>query len=342
MHFIIILLFIYICVCLLYEPYVENRRNHKWNLFFISSVLVVICTFRPIDMKDAQNYINDYLLVGFESRFEVGYQLLADTCRHIIGDYHFLFFTVAAFSVFIKLKAINCISLSVYGSLCVYVSNFFVLHEMIQIRAGIASGLVLWAIKYAIERKGLKFLCICALALTFHQTALIFFPLWYIVRVHANRYVLLSVIPLCYLLYFSGFSLGHLAANIPNEDFQRLWKAYELEMAKGIGTDINLFNVLMLIRIAICSFLIFNIDLVKSKFPDVDCWIAVYILSLMIFILMSDVPVVAFRLSEMFQIVEVIIFPLLIYAFRPKLLAMVVLILFMIPFLISTIMLNFS
>lgn len=340
MSFIIILLFIYVCVCFLYQPYSRNREKYKWNLLFVSFVLVAICTFRPIGMKDAQNYINDYLLEDFDSFSEVGYQLLADTCRLIIRDYHFLFFTVAVFSIFIKLKAVNCISLSVYGSLCVYISNFFIIHEMIQIRAAIASGLVLWAIKYAVERKGLKFMCICALALTFHQTALIFLPLWYIVKVRANRYVLLSVIPLCYLLYFAGFSLGHLAANIPNEDLQHLWKAYELEMEKGIGTEINLFNILMLIRIAICSFLIFNIDLVRNKFPDAESWIAVYISSLMIFILMSDVPVMAFRLSEMFQIVEIIIFPLLIYTFRPKMLAMISLILIVIPFLISNIMLN--
>ena len=47
-------------------------------------------------------------------------------------------------------------------------------------------------------------------------------------------------------------------------------------------------------------------------------YLKIYALSLAALVLLSDIPVLAFRISELFQVIEIVLLPLLVYTFKSK------------------------
>lgn len=65
-----------------------------------------------------------------------------------------LFLTYAIISVPIHLSILWRLSKDYpFTILTIYISYYFMMHEMVQIRAGVAAGLFLWAIYYYVEKE---------------------------------------------------------------------------------------------------------------------------------------------------------------------------------------------
>ncbi|WP_256742632.1 EpsG family protein, partial [Cronobacter sakazakii] len=65
-------------------------------------------------------------------------------------------------SIGIKLHAIKKISSSPILSLIIYIAFYYILHDMTQIRAGVAAGLFLLAIRELASGKNIKAACLIA------------------------------------------------------------------------------------------------------------------------------------------------------------------------------------
>lgn len=314
MRLVIILLFIIFSIISI----IDKGRYHRLCirnisiLFFIWIILVLISAFRSNDMPDYENYYN-FLGYGYGGeRWEIGFKTYVGLLKKIHTNPIFLFAVIAALTVGIKLLAIRKMSNSFWLSMVVYISGVFILHDMIQIRAAAASGLLLWATKYAYERNLKKFLIIGGVAMLFHYSAIIIFPIWFISTTKTQRWFYMSLIPLSFTLAIAGFAFGHMAEFIPIPTFQAMWKSYQLLMENGEHININVFNSLYLLRCAICIFLLLNINTIARYSKIAILWVKIYTISLIIFALLSDIPVIAFRISELYQIVEVLLLPTLI------------------------------
>ena len=297
---------------------IDKGRYHRLStqnisiLLILWSILVLIAAFRS-DMPDYDNYYNFLIgYVGDGERFEIGFKTYVEIFKNISSNPIFLFAVIAALTVGIKLFAIKRMSNSFWLAMVIYISSVFILHDMIQIRAAAASGLLLWATKYAYDRDLKKFLITGGVAMLFHYSAIIIFPIWVISTTKTQRWFYMLLIPLSFVLTAAGFAFGYLAEFIPIPTFQTMWQSYQILMNDGQHLKINVFNSLYLLRCAICLFLLFNINKIARHCRIAILWVKIYTISLVIFALFSDIPVIAFRISELYQVVEILLIPTLV------------------------------
>ena len=125
--------------------FLPQERLYKSILFFVLGfILILIAGFRSEEVvRDYVNYVTyfhdrDFLAV------EPAFVVISKIIYSLIGPYPiYLFLLFAILGVSFKLIAIKQLTEQWFLSLVIYLSNFFILHEMTQIRAGIASSFLL-------------------------------------------------------------------------------------------------------------------------------------------------------------------------------------------------------
>ncbi|MBR5281517.1 MAG: EpsG family protein [Alistipes sp.] len=302
---------------------IDKGRFHRFATknvgagVLIWCILALIATFRPQDMPDYENYERFFLGSEF-ARGEIGFKTYVQSLKLFVSKPIVLFGAVAFLSVGIRLFVTRRLSPFFFGSLLLYIAHFFILHDMIQIRVAIAAGIFLWSTKYLEERNGKKFFLTASIAMLFHYSSIVIFPLWFINTIKPQKYLYLSIIPLSYLLTFSGITIGHLAEMIPIASFQALWKMYQMQMENDVGTTINIFNAMQLLRCLVCFYVLWNLPKIAKYSRYAIVWAKIYTISIAAMVLLSDVPVIAFRVSELYQVVEILLLPtiLLIPGYR--------------------------
>lgn len=286
----------------------QQSRNLIYILFIIGLSLSLIAAFRVERMADRQNYID--IWNGWDrDRLEIGFTTYVDMLRMISTNSYWFLFSCATFSVFLKLWAINRMTKLIWASLLIYIANMFILHDMIQLRCAIASGFLLHAVYYLVNRNTKCFLLASVLAFSFHYSALIIFPLWFL---NVSRSYKFYYIGLIFLSYIIGGSLpiSVLIEYIPITGIQKLWDFYKTTE----GNEVNIFNAIQLGRLVICIFLLLHVERISYYNRYAILLVKIYAISLSLFVLFSNVSVIAFRISELYQIVEILIIPMIVYA----------------------------
>ena len=290
--------------------FIQGKRiQRKVLILFFLILLSLIATFRPEDMADRSNYLL-FWEGWIGDMYEPGFVLMATLLKKLSTNFHVFLFASAALSIGLKLVAICRISPLIWGALLIYISNIFILHDMIQMRCAIASGLFLCALYYIRENKLKPFLLISFAALLFHYSAIIIFPLWFLNKEKPQKILFIGLIIGSYLVR-TTFSLGQSIQYIPIKEIQDRWMLY----SNSLDMAINIFNVLQLSRVFLCIVLFLVIDKIYKKNNLAIILCKIYALSIAALVLLSDFPVLAFRISEFYQTIEIVLLPMLIYAF---------------------------
>lgn len=315
---IFIFFFMFAGLSLLWPSDIKYSREIT-NLLFISlwTVLVLIVVFRSPDMLDYHQYhlafINDSL-----ERAEIGYRWLQHIVRTLTNNFYVHLFIMGCLSVGLKLYAIKKLSSFYCLSILIYLSNIFILHDMIQIRAAVASGIILISTYYIHNRKFLPFLILLLFGALFHKSIIVLFPIWFINTRKLNIKIWLSVIPIAYILAITNHSFGNYVALLPIESITDHYNQYQLAMKDGYFTKINIFNSLILLRIAVCSILTYNCNKISKKNSYIYLWVKIYIIAIACAPLLSDFPVLAGRISELLLVIEILLLPLIVFLFNKK------------------------
>ena len=160
-----------------------NQRSKKVlfiiHLFILLS-LVLMAGYRDgFRYADYGNYVNAFYY-GSE-HVEFSFHLLSDIANRIDhGNYYVLFLLYALLGVSLKSIGIWRMSSFPYASMAMYVSFFYILHELIQIRVGVASAIGLIALGEIYNKNLFRFLLLIALAACFHASALFYLPFYFI------------------------------------------------------------------------------------------------------------------------------------------------------------------
>lgn len=306
-----------------------NKNINSLFMFFFGLLLIIIAGFRPLEyFRDTENYLT--MLHSFDNiwQLEPTFWILNQFNQLLLGGNDQIFFLIyAILGVTIKIIAINRLSslplLSVYLYICLY----FVLHEMTQIKVGVACGIFLLAIPDIVNKNFRMYLFKTLIAMAFHYSAIIMLVLYFVNNKNINRKVyfflpiigfILAFIPNLMLTIFTFFEfiLPSVIANkvtiyislIYNEDYNK----------------INMFNLLTLSLVCIYYFALFNICRLKTKLDTV--LIKLFGLQLFIYYAFSSIPAFAIRLSEFIGFSLILLIPNLIFMFKQKLLPILVII----------------
>ncbi len=320
MTIILIGIFLLLSFFVFFEKILGNDRLLFFG--FIGLMLIAVAGLRTAGCdKDYLGYIKIFrgLKEYRDYRIEPTFRLF----RYIINNFLYgktiyLFCLYALIGVSVKFYAIKQTTDLIFLSVIFYFSNFYLLQDMTQIRAGVAAGLLLLSIKPLYDRNLISFILIVIIASLFHYSAIIFFMLWFLApdTFRIIPYVLL--IPLVYLLHHIGFSPSYFVKNFPIEVVRQKMNAYFYLRSQGLMADTNVFNVLQLFRISIaCVFLFYRKQLVDHN-KYFYLLLKIFIIGISMFVLFADIPAIGARLSELSLIVEILLIPMFIYILKPR------------------------
>lgn len=223
---------------------------------------------------------------------------------------------IALFGVGWKMKGIATLSNSPWASALVYISFYFLMHEMVQIRAGLASGLFLLSLPYLQQRRYGVFTLVILFASCFHYSAIILLGLLFLTGECRHPRWYLAALLGCFVAALCGFSPTFLMLHLPGSDSNTRVAYYLLE-AQNDGIVLNLFSRMTIPNLILCVTLLLNFDRLKEVTPYASLVIRIFCLSQMAFYLLSGWMAFAVRLSDLLGIVGILAWPLFFHLFRP-------------------------
>jgi hypothetical protein len=316
MFVILLIIFFFVSLFAFAKPDIFNR---KIFMFYIAVILFFTAGLRP-GVADYEVYerLYSYSIKAILVQAEPSFALIAWIVKSTFDNVLFLFIIYAFIGVFLKFKAIKELSLLWGFSILIYVGNFFIRHEMTQIRAGVATGFFLLSIKPLYEKDFKRFIIFTIAASFFHISSLLMLPIWILKNKKLNIFVYALSIPLTYIIVILGFtSVTKIISIIPIGLVQQKYLAYSSDRQKAIA-EINIFSIFHVGRCIIYYLLLWKYKLLASKNKYAILLIKIYCLSLISFLLLSNIPDIARRVNEYYGIVEIILFPMLIYIIHQK------------------------
>lgn len=316
-------LFIFCAVMAMAGTKLHHRE--KLILYGITGfVMILIAGLRDGNtVGDYKNYLEMYESPENYLTLESSFRLISNFTKAIWPSPYFMFLVYAAIGVSCKIFAIKRLTSLLFLSLVIYISNVFLLYDMTQMRAGVAAGIFLLAIPSLAERKIVRFIVLILLASFFHYSALALLPLCLInnnTLTKKSEFFWWSIIPLGFIV---NMLMGDITALIPIEAIRLKLELYQQLQEQGAQgyKDANLFSPTFLFRGILYYFLLWKYDLIRRKNKYFSLLIKIEGIALFMFPALSFISLLGYRLSELFGMVEIIIYPLLVYTLRPQLAA---------------------
>jgi len=319
----ILLLFgILLIVCIF--SFLENKGYSitlRWEYIYwaIGAILILYAGFKPLGIdNDGLGYEYMFSLCDNPSStlaIEFTFTYISKLVHLISSDVHNLFLIYAAIGVIIKMLAFKKLFPLFFLPLSIYISHIFILHDFTQIRAAIASALLLYSIPFLYNRNKRTCLIIYSIAVCFHYSALLFFFLLFISNniSYKEKILLLSIIPIGFAFYFIKMNfLGYIPF------FGEKIETYQKLTEQGIGAEINPFNMVYLVRIAIYYYCFIFYDTIKENVKYIPILLKIMGISIFSFTFFSFMPVMSFRISELFSIVDIIVFSSIYFTIKQK------------------------
>ena len=268
--------------------------------------------------KDPLDYFNNY---GDWVYFDPMYYLIPSFFKTYVTQVHYAlitFFVYALIALSLKFVAISRLSEFFFLSLVVYFSNYFLLHEMTQIRVGVATAIFLFAIPYLQEKKYLHYFGMVLLALLFHYSSVLYILPLFLKPDHFNKKVYYAALALILVLVVvpTNFLMPLLRLDTGDVSFK---SNNYLEYAElGITQQANKLNPGFIMSYLLTILWVLFIDQLQQHNPFARLLVKLQIMALLLFQFFAPIPGFAFRFSEIFLCTQIVTTPFLVYLFKNR------------------------
>jgi len=341
------LTFAFLTLLSLIESFI-NKSYFKVIIGILLIYLTILVGFRSDSFGDYCNYVISYvdtpnLIVflqiyqDYHPIFEYGYEAISILTKTIIDHNIFNFLVIGGLSITISFFCIKKMSPYFFLSVLLFLSHAFILKELAQIRAGLASSIILLSIYFLVQGKSIKYFSIVLIASLFHFSAIItilgYFTSKIINIFSYQRLLYVFVLSLCLLsaifslhLYIIEFLviqdlMPHrfyvYYADCPVEWGRSCANPNSTTNTSKIGILSNLTTIKYLGIVFMC--LLYYNKLVKSSkfFNTVFIF---YFIGLCWIIVFNDIGIFATRISAMFTVGEIILIPMIVKIIKPEIL----------------------
>ena len=298
-----------------------SLRKSKLLYVFLGLFLILIAGLRDGEnMPDYSMYndlYNQIVNENYSYLIEITFIVIVRLSNQLIeGNSIFFFVIYAILGVSLKLFTIKKLSNFCFYSLVIYISNYYILHEMIQIRVGIASAFILLSIVPLYNRDFKSFIALIGCAFLFHYSSFIFILLWFLKPDKFNKKLYFSLIPIAYIVSFKGIDTLSYIGNVLPIDFVLLKLDTYTNKTRADNYTINVFGIFILTRIAILFYFSSFANKIKQYNKYFFIELKIYAIGVFIYIAFSIYPEIAVRISYTLMASEIIIIPTLIYTIR--------------------------
>ncbi|KPL57769.1 EpsG family protein [Rossellomorea vietnamensis] len=288
-------------------------KPHKL-LVFGSLLSIVLVSGLRSNIGDTYFYMHSYNISQFTwdsviSQHDIGFGILQMMLKNYISmDPQILIFTTALITNLLIVSVLYKYSRMLEMSLYVYITGGLYLVSMNGIRQLLAASIIFTATKYLIDGNWPKYFLIVIIASFFHQSALILFPIYFLVRSKAwsKSTSVLIILALIIVVGFDQFSSILFTAI---EDTQY---GHYKDFAEG---GANILRVAVELVPIIIAYL--GRDKLREIFPDSDVIVNMALLGL-VFMLISTQNWIFARFSIYFSLYQLILISWIIKVFKKK------------------------
>lgn len=290
----------------------EKAKYFQYLYIFIGFILIIYTAFRDGNAVADYNTYLDYYEDYADSLVEPSFVFISFLVHHTFNNPIWVFIVYAILGVTLKFIAIKQLSKLAFLSVLIYMSYFFILHELTQIRVGVASGMLLLCIKPLYERNLKRFLLYAFIATLFHFSAIIIFVFWFLNPFKINRLLYSALIPIGYVAYFLKLNVVYI---VPIPYIQ---EKIDIYMKLINNQEINVFNLVYLMKCLIFYYFLYFLPKLETCNQYIILLLKLYAISLFSFTFFAIIPVLGFRISELIGIVEIVTLPFIYYTIAPR------------------------
>lgn len=321
MAYIILALFILTLILCYLEDYIKEYKNTTY--FIIGVGFILLAGFRVVgtdpDSDNYEYYFHHVFQASALGMMEPSFKYLCIILGLITDNVHILFLVYAIIGVSIKLYAFKRLAPVIFVPLLFYISFYFELHEMTQMRAGIVSGLYLLALKHIGLGERKKAALLILIGTFFHYSSLVLLPVIFLNNQEGNRkhnLFWLLLIPFGYVVYWGGVNI------LLNPDIPYIGQKlaiYQTAVEKGRQTvDINIFDPLHLMAIILFYYTYYFRESIKKYCPEFIIVLKATAIGLFAYSALAFLPVLALRVSQLYCVANIILYTGLVYTLKQR------------------------
>lgn len=296
---------------------IKSDKNIKKNHMFLL-VVVLLTLFAGLRFNIGADYLGYYgyfnkAEISLFGELEVGFEVLIVLVRTLFGSYEvFVLILVTLIFLFIYMSIKNMSKIYLIP-IYIYMIQYFLGGPMGQMRQALAIAVLLYSIKFVLNKNLPKFLFFVALAASFHITSFIFLIAYISNYIKLNKgFTIITVIV--------SMILGK--TSLPSDILIHIYSIFNLDIFNSLmlyveseyyGAEYSgsLFAYVERLLIFIISLLLYK----DSDDKKIKVFIQIYWFSLIIFFMFSDIAILAQRLSRPFKTVEIFMYGYLIEKF---------------------------
>ncbi|WP_165503601.1 EpsG family protein [Pedobacter hiemivivus] len=300
-------------------------KERQLFCILIGFFLTLLAGLRAGITSDYDAYLDKYNIFkagyideGMEVSYKIICDFIANTIDHFNGVlliYAFLAIVPLVYAAIIQTRS----SLLIFPY---FYSYYFFLHPMTQIREAVAASMLLVSLQFIKERKLTFFIISIIIGSFFHVSLMLFLP-FYIILTRVKLTFKTSII--CFIIclgiaqtHLLNFVLGY---NL-NTDFYIISKIYmhKSTIEAGFGERTAGVYILMIYAKILFNFFLRYYENIISKQSDYfQIFLNLHFYGCLSYLILSDLHIVAARVSELLCLVEIFLVPYLVYIFKPRL-----------------------
>lgn len=324
MHYIIAILFIITAGLSFAEDRLRERDKVLILIGYVIFMVLLATTKSVENTSDASLYEyyfykNDDLLIQLTT--EPTYIYLSRMVLALGGTISLIFFIYALISIPVKIKTLYNITPYIFTALVIYIPVYFELHDMIQIRAAAAATFLLSSLIPISQKHYWKAIILILCGILFHYSAAVYLPFIVIGNRKFSinvRFIIGFLLPVCLTMYLLKKDLFSLIPEMPNVIGYKIQEYKEKAEIEG-GSHFPLYaNLYYLSKCALLYICLYFYNYLTERHRMAPLLITLFSVSVLFYPAMYTVPVIAGRISDLFGLVDCIIFTFLLYLVEPK------------------------
>lgn len=295
-------------------------------LAVLATLMVLLATTKSIDhtadgtIYEHIFYNNDEILTQLTT--EPTFLWLSRLVLALGGGLIWMFLIYALIAIPTKLKALYGMTPYIFTALIIYIPIYYELHDLIQIRAAAACAFLLLALNPLSNKRYWTATLLMIIAILFHYSSVVFIPFLFIGNRqlgYNSRLVVACVIPVCFVIYLMGKDLFSL---IPSSILGGKLDYYQKTSEKGEWEMALLYkNVYFMLKVAMIYLCLYFYNHIVENNRLAPLLLNLFLASILSPMLFSTIPVIASRVSDMYGIIDCIVFTFALYLFSPRYLA---------------------
>lgn len=309
--------------------FVEDKLQERDKIIILAGYvvfMVFMATTKSVEnTADAMLYEyffykNDDLIIQYTT--EPTYIYLSRLVLAFGGTIGVIFFIYALISIPAKMKIIYSITPFVFTALMIYIPVYFELHDMVQIRVAAAAMFLLASLIPLSEGHKWRATLLVLCAILFHYSSAVYLPFLLIGNRKLGttaRIIIAALFPICFAMYLLKLDLISFIPTLSSSIGYKI-EQYKENTEKGQWDELyplyaNLYYVSKVAMLYLC---LYFYDFLTEKHRMAPLLITLFSVSVLFLPAMATIPVIGSRISDLFGLVDCLIFTFLLYLIEPK------------------------